>query len=161
MLGHAAFDVRQHLVADTDVGEGAAHHDFVVAAPRAVAVEILPGAPGAPAGSRRPATVLRMMPAGDDVVGRDAVAQFREDARARDVADRRRLHRDALEIGRVLHVGRAVGPAIGVAAGLDLDRLPLLRSLEHLAVAVEELVARQAGATMSAISLLVGQMSRR
>ena len=41
MLGHAAFDVGQHLVADADVGERAAHHDLVVAAPRAVAVEIL------------------------------------------------------------------------------------------------------------------------
>ena len=37
---HAAFDAGDHLVLDADVGEGAAHHDFVVAAPRAVAVEV-------------------------------------------------------------------------------------------------------------------------
>jgi hypothetical protein len=36
----AAFDARHHLVLDADIGEGAAHHDLVVAAPRAVLVEV-------------------------------------------------------------------------------------------------------------------------
>ena len=37
---HAAFDAGDHFVLDADVGEGAAHHDFVVAAAGAVAVEV-------------------------------------------------------------------------------------------------------------------------
>ena len=40
VLGPAAFDARQHLVLDADVGEGAAHHDLVVAAAGAVGVEV-------------------------------------------------------------------------------------------------------------------------
>src|SRR5262249_56792417 len=38
--GDAAFDARHHEVLDAHVGEGAAHHDLVVAAARAVAVEV-------------------------------------------------------------------------------------------------------------------------
>ena len=38
--GEAALDIVEHAVADADVGEGAAHHHFVVAAARAVAVEV-------------------------------------------------------------------------------------------------------------------------
>ena len=40
VLGDAAFDARHHLVLDADVGERAAHHYFVIAAPGAVAVEV-------------------------------------------------------------------------------------------------------------------------
>ena len=36
----AAFGAGRELVAQADVGEGAAHHDFVVAAARAVGVEV-------------------------------------------------------------------------------------------------------------------------
>jgi hypothetical protein len=36
----AALDPVEHLVLDTDVGEGAAHHDLVVAPARAVGVEL-------------------------------------------------------------------------------------------------------------------------
>ena len=39
-LGEAAFDSGHHLVLDADIGEGAAHHHFVVAAARAVGVEV-------------------------------------------------------------------------------------------------------------------------
>src|SRR3546814_2942142 len=38
--GYAAFDAIQHFVLDADVREGAAHHDFVITATRAIAVEI-------------------------------------------------------------------------------------------------------------------------
>src|SRR5580704_1840244 len=41
VLRNTTLDAWHHLVADADVGEGAAHHDFVVTAPRAVAIEIL------------------------------------------------------------------------------------------------------------------------
>ena len=38
--GEAAFDARHHLVLEADVGEGAAHHHLVIAAPCAVLVEV-------------------------------------------------------------------------------------------------------------------------
>src|SRR6185312_14498777 len=38
--GEAAFHARNHLVLDADVGEGAAHHHFMIAATRAVLIEI-------------------------------------------------------------------------------------------------------------------------
>ena len=41
--GVSAFDAGDHQVLDADVGEGAAGHDAVVAAARAVAVEVLRG----------------------------------------------------------------------------------------------------------------------
>ena len=38
--GHAALDAGHHEVLDAHVGEGSAHHHFVVPAPGAVAVEV-------------------------------------------------------------------------------------------------------------------------
>src|SRR3569832_2780444 len=43
VLRHAAFAARQNLVANADDGEGAAHHHYVITAPRAVGVEIRRG----------------------------------------------------------------------------------------------------------------------
>ena len=40
VAAHAAFDAGDHFVFDADIGEGAAHHDFMMAAPRAVAVKV-------------------------------------------------------------------------------------------------------------------------
>jgi hypothetical protein len=85
----AAFDARGHVVLDADVGEGAAHHDFVVAAAGAVAVE-LRDAPGVRAGTCRPGVPALNEPAGRDVVGGDRVAEQGEHAGLDDVGDRRR-----------------------------------------------------------------------
>ena len=49
--------------------------------------------------------------------------------------------RQALEIGRVLHIGRTAVPAIGLAA-LDGDPCQLLVALEHVGVAAEEHLRR-------------------
>ena len=94
-----------HLVLDADIGEGAAHHHLVIAAPRAVGVEIV----------RRDA-VLDQIAAGGavapdraggrDVVGGDGIEEQAEDARALDIGHRRGRQRHAGEIGRVLHIGR-------------------------------------------------------
>ena len=76
--GDAAFTCRRHhLVLDADVGEGAAHHHFVVAAPRAVGVEIgwlrrRARCRYAPAGD-----ACLIEPAGRDVVGGDRIAEQR------------------------------------------------------------------------------------
>ena len=71
-----------------DVAERAAHHHLVVAAPRAVRVELERATPcswsQAPAGDRRDRAGRR------DVVGRHGVAEDRQDPGALDVGDRRR-----------------------------------------------------------------------
>src|SRR4051812_2910264 len=40
VMRHAAFHAGYHLIPDADIGEGAAHHHVMVAATRAVAVEV-------------------------------------------------------------------------------------------------------------------------
>src|SRR3546814_2232129 len=81
------------------VGEGAAHHDLVVAAAAAVGIEVLTvdlmilevepgGAVGLDAAGGR------------DVIGGDRIAQDRERLRLDDVGNGRRRHLHTLEIGR-------------------------------------------------------------
>ena len=68
-----------------------------------------------------------------DVVGGDRIEEQPEDARVFDVLDRLRRHRHALEIGRVLHIGRAHVPGVGLARrGLDLP--PVGVAVEHVRV---------------------------
>ncbi len=133
---HVAGVVLHHRVLDADVGEGAAHHDLMIAAARAVLVEVgdrdlalgqelARGRGGLDRAGRR------------DVVGGDLVAEQAEDARADDVADRLGLRLDAGEVGRVLDVGRGRLPGVGLAAD-RLDRLPLLIALEDVRVLLLE-----------------------
>src|SRR3546814_20765980 len=103
-------------MADPDVGEGAAHHDLVVAAPGAVGVVF-----------RGRNLVVAQVDAGGggrldragrgNVVGGDRVAEDAEDASLHDVRYRLGLHPHVLEIGRVLPVGRPRIPVVGLAGG--------------------------------------------
>ena len=126
-----------HLVLDADIGEGAAHHHFVIAAARAVGVEVarrhLPLAQIL--AGRRTAALIE--PAGEMWSVVIESPEQRQHAWPLDVGDRRRRHRHALEIGRVLHIGRAGVPLIGLAA-VDGDALPVLVALEHVGVARAE-----------------------
>ncbi len=104
-----AVGVLGHVILDADVGEGAAHHDFVVAAARAVLVEVglgdavveqvFAGGAGGLDGA-----------GGRDVVGGDLVAEEAEDARADEIAVAGRCLLDAGEVGRVLDVGGLCRP---------------------------------------------------
>ena len=135
-LGNIAVGALQHEVLDADVGEGAAHHDFMIAAPRAVLIEV----------GRTHLMLRQIFPGGGcqldragrrDVVGGDLVAEHRQNTRIDDIDDRFRLFLHAFEIGRVLNVGRAHVPAIGLALdGLDLA--PVGVALEHVGVAFLE-----------------------
>ena len=104
VAGDAAFDIGRDLVADADVGKGATHHHFMIAAPGTVGIEI----------------ALRHLPLGQeltgwggfadiacraDMVGGDAVAEDGQDPSLDNVGDRIWRHRQALEVGRVLHIG--------------------------------------------------------
>ena len=88
--GEAPLGPGRQLVAEPDVGEGASHHDLVVASARPVRVEI---------GRRhtvlyQPRTcraVFPDVPGGRDVVGRDGPAELGERPGAVYVAKRRRL----------------------------------------------------------------------
>src|SRR5690606_30869337 len=122
----------QHVVADPDVGEGSAHHDLMVAAAGAVLVEVgnadpaihevLAGRRGRLDGARR-----------RNMVGGDLVAEQPEYARAPYVFGLARGFAHALEVRRVLHIGRGVVPGIGLALR-RLHLLPVLVALEHVGI---------------------------
>src|SRR5690606_5480659 len=134
VLGDAALDVGGDAVADADVGEGAAHHDFVVAAAGAVAVEVqgVDAVVGQVLTGRRG---LLDRTGRRGVVGGDRVVQDAQVARCDEVADRGRAHPQALEVGLVLDVGGRFLPVIGLAAG-ELDGLPVFVDLEDVGVAL-------------------------
>ena len=133
---HATLGAGGQLVAQPDVGEGAADHDLVVAAARAVGVEVtlLDAVLGEVATGR---AVLLDRAGGADVVGRDRVAQLEQDAGALDVLDRRGLVGHAVEVGRTADVGRLRVPLEGVALGRR-QRLPALVAGEDVLVGLAE-----------------------
>ena len=140
VAGVSAFALGRELVAQAHVGEGAAHHDFVIAAARAVGVEVRRLHAVRDQVLSRRAVVLDGA-GGRDVVGGDAVAQIAEHARAADVAHRRRRLRHVLEVGRILHVGRARRPRRRSRPVGHCRSAPALVALEDVAVGVAEQVA--------------------
>src|SRR5436190_17557686 len=126
VLGDAAFTARDHEVFDAHVGERAASHHAVVAAPRAVTVEI----------QHIHAVVHEVFSrwgsfldgtGGGNVVGRDAVAENAQRPGALDFANLAGLRGEILEERRLLDV-RAVGvPLINIArAGWNLAPFGIL-----------------------------------
>ena len=100
----AALDAVEELVLQADVRERAADHDLVVAATRAVGVEVL--AVDAVLGQVLTGRAVGLDGTGRaDVVGRDRVAELGEHAGAGDVGDRGRLHRHAVEVRGLANVG--------------------------------------------------------
>jgi hypothetical protein len=71
------------------------------------------------------------------VVGGDLVAEQRKDARFHDIGRGLRLHLHAFEVRRVLHVGRAHVPLVGVARH-RLDLAPVGVALEHVGILLLE-----------------------
>src|SRR5471032_2856739 len=120
--GDAAFDRRtvglgrDHAVLDTHVGEGAAHHDLVVAATRTVGVEVgLQHAVGQQPFTGRAVFLVRT--GWRDVVGGDRVAEHAQRARAGDAGGGRfRHHLEAVEERRLGDVGRG-RPVVDIALG--------------------------------------------
>ena len=84
MDGHVPLASGDEEVLQPDVREGAAHHHLVVAAARAVRVEIR-RLDAVLREVLRGGRALRDVAGGGDVVGRDGVAQDGEAARARDL----------------------------------------------------------------------------
>ena len=105
MLGVAAFGAAHQFVLDADIGEGAAHHHFMVAAPRAVGIEFF----------RRHAVFDQIFPGraallnvacGRNMIGGDRIAEQRQQFRAMHVVHRRRRRLHVSEYRRQFDVGR-------------------------------------------------------
>ena len=121
--GDSAFDAGNHEVLDADVSEGAAGHDAVVAAARAVGVEVeeIDAFFGEETAG---GAVFLDRSGGGDVVGGDGIAEDAERARALDLDNVARLRGEAVEERRLLDVGGFAIPFIDVAGG-GFDLVPL------------------------------------
>ena len=139
-----ALRARHEQVAQPHVREGAANHHLVVAAPRAVRVEVLALDPVLDQVAAGRAVGLDRA-GGRDVVGGDGVAEHDEAARAGDVLDRPGLRRHAVEVRRQADVRRALVPGEQLALR-DGQRPPLVVAGEHVGVRrAEHLVRDRAG----------------
>src|SRR6185437_2011580 len=104
MARDAAFGAGREQIFQPYIGEGAAYHDLIVAAPRTERVEVLDR--HAATGEILSRRSLRLDRTGRrDVIRRDAIAQQRENTRALDVAYRLRLRLHIREVGRIFDVG--------------------------------------------------------
>ncbi|MNT62141.1 hypothetical protein D3C72_1998340 [compost metagenome] len=87
MAGHSAFNTGDHFVANTNVGKGPPHHDFMIAATRAIGVKIatLNATPLEIASGR---TVSLNAPRRRNMVGRHGISQHGEDPRTVNIDQR-------------------------------------------------------------------------
>ena len=114
MQRHTPLGAGHQKIAQADVGEGAAHHHFVVAAPRTILIEIRwLHALLHEVFSRRAAT--RDVAGRRDVIRGHRITEQCQHASRADRGDRGRLHAHALEVGRILHIGGAAVPGVELA----------------------------------------------
>jgi hypothetical protein len=159
VAGEATLDAVEQEVLQADVGEGAADHHLVVAATRAVGVEVL--AVDAVLGQVLAGRAVGLDRTGRaDVVGRHRVAELGQHAGTGDVGDRRRLHLHAVEVRGLAHVGRVGVPGEGVALG-GRQRLPALVTGEDVGVVLGEQLRVDRRRDDGLDLLGAGQMSAR
>jgi hypothetical protein len=72
-----------------------------------------------------------------DVIGGHRISEHRQRTRALDVGDRGRRHGDAIEVGRILHIGGFSVPGINLARR-SFDGTPVRIAQEHVGVALLE-----------------------
>src|SRR5262245_15245565 len=114
MFRHAAFHAGDHQVLDAHVGEGAARHDAVVAATRAVTVEV--GHIDVSSDQVLPRRRGRFdRTCGTDVIGGHRIAEYAERTRADDVRNDAWLHAEILEERRLLNVCGTIIPFVNVS----------------------------------------------
>ena len=158
--GEPALGARGQLVAQPHVGEGAAHHDLVVAPAGAVGVEVLPGHPVRRSGTRRPASVARMEPAGEMwsvVTLSPSTASTRAPSMSVTGAG---LGRHPLEVGGLEHIGRVGVPGEGLALG-HRHCSPELVAFEDRGVAGRNSSEVSEARMISATSRSLGHRSER
>ena len=133
MHRESALGVVQQQVADAHVGESAAHHHFVVAAPGAEGVELPRLDPDV---LQEPAcgTVARDGSRRRDVVGGGGVAEHRQHPGSLDVGEGLRLRAHPLEEGGQADVGRGRIPVVEPPRIRLRQRLPQVVAFEDLRV---------------------------
>ena len=132
----AALGPGRELVAQADVGQRPAHHHLVIAAARAVGVEV----------ARRDPVRYQVLtgralhgnrPRRGDVVGGDRIAQQGQDAHAGQVLHEGLGIGHLVEVGRPLDIGRGLAP-LEQAAVRHRHRFPPPIALEHLRILLAE-----------------------
>src|ERR1019366_9748377 len=116
MPGESAFEAGDHLVAQSHVGKCPAPHDFVIPTSRTVGIEI-GWLDAASLQIFSGGTVFLNGASGRNVVGGDAVSQYRQHARATDILDRRRLQRHIVKVRSAADVSRGFIPRISFSLG--------------------------------------------
>src|SRR6202035_1498105 len=128
----SSVDISQ-LVAQADVGKSPAYHHFVIAAPRAVGVEV-GGLDAMLLQIFSGGTVLLDRSGGRNVVGSDAVSQYRQYAGRVNVLDGRGLELHVVEVRSAANVGGIFFPGVGLAFG-NGEPAPALVTLKYFGVA--------------------------
>ena len=136
VAGESAFGLHQP-VTQADVGEGAAHHHFVIAAAGAVGVEV-GGLHAVFLQIFSGGTVFLDRSCGRDVVGGDAVAENCEDAGVVDVFDWSGLHVHVVEVGGASNVGGVSGPRRRSHPSGTAESAPALVALKDFAIRLFE-----------------------
>src|SRR5437762_2705186 len=122
----------RQLVAQADVGEGAAHHHLVIPAPRPVRIEVY----GLDAVLDQPlagGTRCRNRSRGRDVVRCNRIAEHSQRASVGDATNSRRRERHSLEEWWILHVGRIRIPRVEVSLLLR-QAPPVVVAVKHVRV---------------------------
>src|SRR5436305_6476557 len=136
VLREAAFQARDHLVAQSHVGKCPAHHHFMISAPRSVRIEL----------SRLDAmplqifscwTVLLDRARRRNVISSNAIAKDREYARISDVAHSTGARHHIVEVRRTLDVRGSLVPGISVSRW-HLQSAPVFVSRKNVLIAVPE-----------------------
>ncbi len=149
----SAFHPGHQPITNTDVGEGAAHHHLMIAAARAILIEL---------GRRH--TALEQIVAGRavrldgagrrDVIGSHAIPQEHQHARAENIANGRWFRRQVGEEGWLMDIGAmSIVPGKQGAAGRH-DRVPQLVAGEHVGILLPEQVRMQ-GSSNGRLDLLL------
>ena len=144
MDGPTAFGTGREQIAQANIGERAAHHHFVIAAARAIGIEIL-----------RLHSVRDQIfsggrirgngAGGRNVVGGDAIAQHRQRAQAMQILQRGGLQRHIFKIWRMLDVGGFIVPGVEIAFG-NGQSAPVLVAGENVGIFFAEHFAGYGGA---------------
>ena len=132
----ASFRTRRQLVAEPDVGTGAAHHDFVITAAGTVGIEfgLLNAVRSKVIGC---GAVRRNAASGRDVICRNRIAEVGEGAGAFYIFHGFGVERNIDEIGRVPDIGRLGVPGVDFARR-RVDVIPVGVTIENAVIAVLE-----------------------
>ncbi len=128
----AALGAGRELVAQANIREGSAHHHFMIAATRAVGIEVL--RLDAVRDQVFSSRAIGLDRAGwGDVIRRDAIAEHGQRTQSAQIRDGAWPNLHALEIWRILDVGGFVVPGVEIAFG-NRQGAPVLVARENVGI---------------------------